>query len=131
MKNREQKFSTNFFKTKKKDKTDPRIQIKMKQLEDWQDSLVEIELMSNYVDLLQDQLNAIYINYFSTTIGARLNREEHAKRKNLKPLELQSIEIELKEITQHIKVFNESFRIIKKSNTSLSQIKTPTKHKTP
>jgi hypothetical protein len=113
-KNRKRSFlSTN--EKKKKDETRRR-QIKQKQLQDWHDSLVEIELMSNHVDILQDKLNGIRRDYFLGSIGSELNLAEYTRRKILEPSKMQPVEIELKEITDHIKIFNESFATIKKNN---------------
>jgi hypothetical protein len=93
-----------------------RIKIKQHNLNRWKDSLVEIELMSNNVDVMQRQIDNIYKNYFSGTEEAECNLEEYTKYKIDNPRERQPVEVELDNIVGHIRNFNIQFDEIKKLN---------------
>jgi hypothetical protein len=93
-----------------------RIKVKQHNLNRWKDSLVEIELMSNNVDVMQKQIDNIYKNYFSGTEEAECNLEEYTKYKIDNPRERLPVEVELDNIVGHIRNFNIEFDEIKKLN---------------
>lgn len=91
-----------------------RIKIKQHNLNRWKDSLVEIELMSNNVDVMQQQIDNIYKNYFSGTEEAECNLEEYTKYKIDNPRDRLPVEVELDNIVGNIRNFNIKFDEIRK-----------------
>lgn len=93
-----------------------RLVIKENNLSRWKDSLVEIELMSNNVDIIQNQINKIHRDYFSRTKEADENLDNFVQYKIENPREKQLVEIELDNIVRSIRNFNLEFDNIKTTN---------------